>query len=555
MAARSDIPAGVPAHFRYDFITTLHFYKMVLTAAAGEGAEKLRQVKRRLGETDLFFLLVFVLNRPDIMRAWLFDRCREFQRDPDDRLDLWAREHYKSTIITFGGNIFEIIRDPEITIGIFSHTKSIARDFLRQIKTELETNSELPLLWPEIFYAEPQKEAERWSLDGGINVKRRGNPKEATVEGHGLVDGMPTSRHFALMDYDDVVTPESVSTPEQIAKTTAAFQMSDNLGAVGGRRRYVGTFYHLFDTYSEMIDLGVAEPRIHPATSDGTEFGPPVLLSAEELARKRVKQGHYIFHCQMLLNPIADASMGFRREWLVFGDTDYNAAMSSLWRLIIVDPASGKDRKKTGAKKGKDTDYTTFWVIGHGADGLYRVLDMRRDRMSLTTRCETLMDLHKTWKPGLVAYEEYGMQADIEHIEYVQEQRLYKFDITPIGGPMRKELRILRLVPLFENGYKSVQDGGDGVAKSRIILPTSCLRKDATGQMRDLVKDFMEQEYVAFPVLKHDDMIDGLARIVDLDEKGLILKPTVSPAQIRGTKVEEGLRKLGQKGAESWLTA
>lgn len=548
----------LPAHFSLGYIATLHYYHALLKQARAKGGEaEVLKIRKRLGETDLFFLLTNVLNRKDVMREWLFDRCREVQIDPDDRLDLWAREHYKSTIINFGLNIFDIINDPEITIGIFSFSKGIARDFLSQIKTEMEMNPDLHLLWPDIFWADPKRESPRWSIDGGICVKRLQNPKESTVEGHGLVDGMPTSKHFKKMVYDDVVTLDGVNTPDLIQKTTTAFQMSDNLGSEGGRKCYIGTRYHLFDTYSVMIEAGIATPRIRAATDDGTMFGKPVLLSQETLDKKRTTQGIYVFSSQQLLNPVADAAMGFKMEWLVKGDTDYEAAMQSLWRFIIVDPSSGRERKVAGKKKAgsKDNDYTTFWVIGYGADGFYRVLDIRRDRMSLTTRCDTLMELHKQWKPGLVAYEEYGMQADIEHIQYVQQQKLYKFDITPLGGQMRKELRILRLVPMFESGYKSIADGGDSVAKSRIIIPTSCLRKDHTGQMRDLVKDFIEQEYVAFPVLKHDDMLDGLARIVDLEQKMLIQLPSVTPAQVHGTKVEEGLRKLAQQGAGSWVTA
>lgn len=539
----------LPKWFEYDYVTALHYYQACLkNAFKDKGPEGVMAMRRHLAENDMFFLLTNVLHRKDAMREWLFDRCREFQRDPDDHLDLWAREHYKSTIINFTGNIFDIINDPEITIGIFSFTKAIAGDFLRQIKTELENNTDLHMLWPEIFYDEPKKQSDRWSLDG-INVKRKGNPKEATVEACGLIEGMPTGRHYKKMLYDDVVTMEGVNTPELISKTTTAFRMSDNLGTEGGRKQYVGTRYHLFDTYAEMMDEGIAIPRIRPATDDGTEFGNPVLLSQETLDKKRLTQGLYVFNSQQLLNPIADASMGFKLPWIIKADTEYNAAMMSLWRFIIVDPAGGKQRKKN--------DYTTFWVIGVGADGLYRVLDMRRDRMSLTMRCDTLIELHRLWKPGVVAYEEYGMQADIEHIKFVQKQQLYEFEITAMGGAMNKKLRILRLVPLFENGYKAVTDGGDGVAKSRIILPISCMRKDHTGIMRDLVKDFLEQEYVAFPVLKHDDMLDGLARIVDLEQMGLIQQPSATPAPLRGLKVEEGLRRLsqGQGGSEGWVTA
>lgn len=535
-------------HLSLGYEDCLKFYEVTLADSYKAGIDQFNDVRRDLAEKDLFFFLVFILGVTVAMHPWIYERCREVQREPDGCLDLWSREHFKSTVITFALTIWDILHDPEVTIGIFSHTKGIARKFLLQIKQELETNQSLPLLWPDVFYAEPKKQSPKWSEEGLI-VKRKENPKEATVEAWGLVDGQPTSKHYAKRIYDDVVTLESVSTPLQIQKTTEAWQMSDNLGREGGVERYIGTRYHLFDTYSTMIESGTVKVRKHPATDNGQEWGNPVLMSAETLAKKRKVQGPYVFASQMLLNPVADKAMGFQREWLDFDDIDYNLAMKKLWRFILVDPAGGKQRK--------DNDYTTMLVIGHGGDLKYRILDIRRDRMKLSTKAETLIELHRKWNPGLVAYEEYGMQADIEHIQYVQKQELYEFPIHPLGGPIKKELRILGLIPYFENGYKSEKDGGDGLPKSRIIFPRHLHQIDYNGIRRDLVRDFIEEEFVAFPVLKHDDMIDCLARIQDLERDQLIQVPRQDDRPSEGIeqRISSAYRKQTNGQGKSWMTA
>jgi hypothetical protein len=195
-------------------------------AINGRDRDMLREACRK----DLYFLMRFVCGREDLKHQWILDRCDEVQTAPNGFLDLWARDHYKSSIITFGKTLQDILVGPEITIGIFSHTRPAAKAFLRQIKREVEQNALLKDIFDDILWADPAKDAPGWSEDNGLVFRRKGNPKEATLEAWGLVDGQPTGRHFGLRVYDDVVSQEASSSEEMRRQTLSAWELSLNLG-------------------------------------------------------------------------------------------------------------------------------------------------------------------------------------------------------------------------------------------------------------------------------------------------------------------------------------
>ncbi len=399
---------------------------------------------------------------------------------------------HNSTIITYAKSIQDILRNPNLTIGIFSHTRPIAKAFLEQIKRELESNEFLKDLFPDVLYKEPHKESPKWSLDSGIIVKRLQNPKECTIEAWGLVDGQPTSKHFDILVYDDVVTRESVTTTDQIEKTTEALGLSYNLGAKEGICRFIGTRYHFNDTYKTLLERNTAIARIYPATDDGTIQGNPVLLTKDRLLQKYNDMGVYVFSCQLLQNPAADKAMSFKPEWIHY----YNELKNHKnWNYyILVDPA--------GEKK-KSNDYTVMVVIGLGEDNNYYLVDAIRDRLNLTEKTNKLFALHRKWKPLAVGYEKYGLQSDIEHIRYVQEQEGYRFNIIELGGKVSKTDRILGIVPIFE--------------ANRFWIPHKLLFVDYEANLKDFIWSFLKDEYEAFPVCLHDDMLDCIARIRDVN--------------------------------------
>lgn len=459
--------------------------------AAGKKQDNLEAVVRELCKIDLAYLLIRACRRVDLLHPWLYARIREVEASPNGNIDLWSREHGKSSVITFGLTISDILNDPEVTFGLFSHTRPIAKAFLRQIMRELEENKVLLKAFPDVLW-DNTKQSPKWSEDDGIIVKRKGNPKEATIEAWGLVDGQPTSKHYKILLYDDVVVRDSVTNPEMIAKTMQALAESYSLGVVeGGHRRFVGTRWHSNDAYATIMKRGTAIPRIYPGKEGGTEDGASVLWSEKTHIEKRRDMGPYVYSCQILLNPRADALQGFRREWL----QHYNSVdPSKMNKYILVDAASSK-------KKG--SDYTSMMVVGLGPDQNYYVLDMVRDRLNLKERGDWLFKLHRKWKPIQVRYEKYGSMADREHFESRMEQESYRFKITDVGGVTSKVDRINRLIPLFEQG--------------RMYLPKTLHMTTWEKVTVDLVNEFIETEYLAFPVSMHDDQLDSLARICEPD--------------------------------------
>lgn len=482
--------------------------------------EKKAPMLRRWALEDLYFLLRYLLRRTDVEKQWIFDRCREVQESPDNHIDLWARFHYKSTIITYALTIQEILKNPEITVGIFSHTRPAAKDFLRQIKREFESNAWLKSAFPDILHQNPQKDALKWSEDDGIIVRRSANPKEATVEAWGLVDGMPTGKHFDLMIYDDVVTKEAVTSPEMVQKTTDAVRLSYALGHEYSKRRMIGTRYNYADSYDSIMKDGTFEARIYPATD---KSGEPVLVSKEALEKMKRDMGDYIYACQMLQNPIAGSQAMFNVEDI----QTYEVRPQTLNAYILIDPA--RSRKKDSAN-------TAMAVLGLDYAGNKYLLDGFNHRMDLQERWQALRMLYYKWirEPGIqsvkVGYEKFGAQADLDYFQEKMRVERSSFPIEELEWPREgdgsKIDRVQRLGPdlrghkLFlpyptdanrlTSNQQRIQSGGHPYRISQRIR-----RKDSDGNLYDLAEQLRNQiHYFPFGTLK--DLVDAVSRIYDM---------------------------------------
>lgn len=465
-------------------------YARLLKMAEGN-AEQTWALCRELDAEDLYFLLTRTLNREDCRKAWYFARCREVQANPFGYVDVWFREGGKSTVHR-ALTIQLFIRFPEWTHCILGKKLGIAQDHVTQIMRELETNAKLKNLHPDVFWQDPKKQSPKWSeRDGIINI-RKGNPPEATLEAHGIIEGLPTGPHFDDLYYDDIMTADEQDSPEMIKKIIERRRMSSNISKEFGSKRYVGTFYNYADPHVDLINSGAAKPRIYSATKTGTVDGAPVLWTREVLAQKIREQGgagSYTTACQLFCKPTMDEHREFRAEMLRYWPANHYNNMNL---YILCDPAN---EKKTWS------DYTVFIVIGLGRDRNYYVIKIIRDKLGLTERANVLFKLHQDYRPRRVGYEKYGMQSDIQHFESRMSRDNYRFSITALHGGLSKNDRIRQLLPVFNDG--------------RMWLPETCIHTNYLGVMENVTQVFVDEEYLPFPFGVHDDIFDCLQRILD----------------------------------------
>lgn len=311
---------------------------------------------RQLILNDLFFIVYFVMEIPPANHPFIVESCKLLEDGPKtNTLDIWAREHFKSTIITIGETIQEIVKDPEKTHAIFSFRKSAAEQFLDSIRQTLKK----PIMvkcFPEILYDNPETQAHRWSLQNGIVVKRRSvSRKEATVAAFGLIEGMPTGGHYDRRIYDDVETADLARNPEQLDLCFSQFEMSDFLGTNGGTKRVVGTFYHHAGPLVRIRDVErvsgglMYESRIVPGSDDGTPTGKPIFVNKDRWEELQIGQH---FNQQILCDPKPSVNRSLEAEYLQPIEPEF--IPPDVLKFMLIDPAGDQ-----ATQNGNDS-----WAMG-----------------------------------------------------------------------------------------------------------------------------------------------------------------------------------------------
>ena len=477
-------------------------------------------VIRNLCESSLFFFAVYMIGGTDqyLNRDFVYRLCLDVQKYKWDRMWIMAREHFKTTMITQISTLWEVTKDPSMTVGVYSYKHDMAKKILKQIKKYIENNDMFYVLWPEIFWQNPKQKYEYlpdgsrvdfvWSeskLQLRPNVKSGG--MDCTFEACGISGSASTGAHYSHQIFDDCETKDNVLTTEAIEKRYEELQLAYNSGKTESLNVcYVGTFYAKEDAYSRFIKEGsVKEAIIQPCFD---LEGNPVCYTKEQLEDKRRKIGSLLaWTTQMLCDPSMSSENIFKEEWLRRWNPD-PANLKNLNVYLFVDPASSKVSQKH--------DFTTMIAVGINSLEQILVLDIVRDKLNFDRKYQSLIRMHQKWHPIITFYEEAALTDDTVMLNREMEKNNEFIPLksySPVGMGS-KDSRLDKLLYKFSLGD--------------IMLPEYCYHNMYTGEMQNVVEVCIRDELFGYPNISHDDFMDALAAPVIFLAEGKLLKPNVA---------------------------
>lgn len=429
-----------------------------VTKSASATSATLDQVGeiKELAAKSLYFLCTQFLGYKDWDNGkdGVHDDVERFLRKPARKKALLLpRGHLKSSMVTIGFVVQNILKNPNIRILIGNGVWDIARTFLSEIKAQLE-GSQLKYLFGEFQSA-------RWNADE-IIVKQRTKPlKEPTVMTTG-VEAETTGGHYDIIILDDLTGLQNSQTLEQRAKTKRFRRSMINLLDPGGLLVEVGTRWHLDDTFAEifekesryydvMIKKVVENGRLifpkhfakkfDPVRKDWAPVSDPTCMDYIEHLKASMPLDE--FAAQYENYPFSVEHQLFKPEMFKY----WNDRPQNLHTVMCVDLAISEART---------ADYTAIVTLGMDKDWKIYVLDYIRGHWSKPSEIvDNIFQMRAKWKPHVVGMEINGFQRLLKSAtEEGMRNRKDYFSIEPIrtGPEKSKEERIKTLEPFYRRG-------------------------------------------------------------------------------------------------------
>lgn len=298
-----------------------------------------------------------------------------------EKLEMYPRGHFKSSVLTIGYSTWRIVRNPEIRIQINNAVEKLAIAFAHTIQKQFgqikdadgnikPLNPKLAYLFSEFLLSPTKRAASSFECPAADTLWK----KEPTVEAS-AVGSEQTGNHFDLIVNDDLVTKKCVQSDStnQSVKDFFSGQSpildppSDQSWVEQTARLTIGTHYGENDLYSEMQNntgdladddfvfrkLGLKYKRRDRTFNPRATFGAyifPTLWNAKREKSERARMskqpgGLFMFFSQYYNETKNRSNVRFDRSMFErIKRSDQRLRNLRNWRqYLIVDPATTKE--------------------------------------------------------------------------------------------------------------------------------------------------------------------------------------------------------------------
>lgn len=506
-----------------------------------------REKERRRAKEDLMYLGRNVLGYTDLSDChqelcdWLDEHWEDQWKERQFFLFLLPRGHFKSSLVTIGKSVQEILKKPDIRILITNAVWENARKFLGEMKGHFSDE------WFEKTF---NLTLTRETVDEIVVSTRQKSLAAPTVTTSGI-EKTQTSQHYDLIILDDLVVRENIGTKEQRDKPVKYYKDALDLLEPGGKLIVIGTRWHQSDLYGQILDptenigsnfktykraalvtgkIRAKElddgSRIAYATDDSVPLFPE-RFTLNTLCQLYHDKGQFEYYAQYHNETVDDEHATFKKSWIKEYDPKDIAGMD-LNYTIVLDPALSVE---------KYGDYSAWSIVGVAPDGRWYARSERLKTDDPTKIIEFCFELNRRYNPLSFGVEAIQYQQALA--EFIKKRSIETNEFIPIvelkpDVREKKEMRIKSLQPYFEFGRILLEKGED---------------------------DLMD-ELFNFPRSKHDDLMDALAYQVQLATFAPTVRVTkkVNPNSFdEVVKWNKGLRKdrsvMGNEHAEERLSS
>jgi hypothetical protein len=429
------------------------------------------------------------------------------------------RGHAKSTCAALAYPLWCICEQKRTNIVIVTHESSLATQFVRDIRHELESNERILCKYGDLCVGAASKPRS----DGGTKGKNVRSEPRTPVRGQRVTRPKWSEHKFAtatgvtvharatgsslrgtrsgphrpeLIICDDIEKDEHVESPQRRRRLEHWLRRVVMPAlAPGGRLIVLGSLIHYdsllanlrdpqrFPRWDYRVYRALEFRRLGVAGAE-QQYEPVALWPArwpvERLHEERSRIGTLAFEQEYQANPIDDSLRVFRPEWLRRTDPD-ELVPQRLVTLMAVDPA-------TGASGG---DFFAVWVGSvDTSTGVIYTRELSLERVGIVGQVQRIMRTFEQWRPVRIGIEAVAYQVALHDIlaEIGRRERLY-LPVVPLRTIANKRARIEGIAPFFENGT--------------FRLPAA-LSPEA------------ERQFLEFPKARHDDAPDVCAMGIEL---------------------------------------